>query len=122
MDFKRSASGLIELNGKVRIERSAPRRREMATVELLADEVTASHYAVGLPDALGNIIALGEPFDFIDYIAEKAGKGVFVVYLLTEVTDVVAGAEIKNMRFLPQGSPYETEEAALSQAIPLATA
>jgi hypothetical protein len=116
MDIKRSESGMIELNGKVRIERSPPRRQEIATEALLSDEVTASHYAVGLPDALGKIIALGEPFDFIDF---KAEKPVFTVYLLTEVIDEVAGAKIKNLRFLPKGV-RETEEAALSQAIPLA--
>lgn len=119
MDIVRNDDGnLIEIDGKVRVEAGPRRRREIATQELLSDVVTAAHYQVGKPDALGKIIALGEPMDFIDW---RSPERTFYVYQLEEVTDEVDGQPVKNMRWLPKGDrPDET--SALSFAATLAAA
>jgi hypothetical protein len=117
MEIKRNTDGdLIEIGDSVRVQRGHVRRREIATEALLSDDVTAAHYAVGRPDALGNIIALGQPFDFIDW---RSGERVFTVYRKETVDDEIAGAPVTVERFLPKGV-HGTEELALSQAVALA--
>src|ERR1043165_4157737 len=111
MDVKRSESGMIEIDGKVRIEAGPRRRHEVATEALLSDAVTAAHYAVGKLDAHGRGITLGKKFHFIDW---KSPDRVFTVCKLTDVEDTVDGKKVKLQRFLPQGE-HESEAAALSQ-------
>ncbi len=117
MDIKRKGD-IIEIDGKVRVEAGPLRRSEIATEELLSDEVTAQHYQVGRTDALNNIIALGKPMDFIDW---KSKERAFYVYALEEVTDTVDGKPVRNMRWVPKGV-HPDEAAALSQATTLAAA
>lgn len=109
---------ITEIDGRFRIESGPVRRREIATEELLSDKVTAEHYQVGRPDALNNIITLGEPMDFIDW---RSPERVFYVYALEEVTDEVDDKPVKNMRWLAKGR-HADEAAALSQAATLAAA
>ena len=97
---------VVEIEGKVRIEPGPLRQRAVATKQLIADEVTARHYRVGEPDALGKTIKLGNE---IDYIHWRNAAEVFYVYLL----------DAKTGRFLPQGQ-RDTYEEALSVATELA--
>lgn len=71
---------LTEIDGKVRVEIGPPRKREVATEELLSDEVTASHYQVGKPDALNKPIVIGEEMDYLDW----KGLWVYHVYVLRD--------------------------------------
>lgn len=105
MQIKRLSETVTEIDGAIRVERGPVRRSEVATTELLSDEVTAGHYRVGGVDALGKTIALGKTMDFIDW---KGGGGAFYVYQRD-----AAG------RFQPVGT-HETEDAAMSQAASLA--
>jgi hypothetical protein len=117
MDIKKLGDTITEIDGKVRIEIGHVRRTEVATEELLSNEVTAAHYAVGLKDALGNVITLGKSMAYIDWLAPDR---VFYVYRLEEVVDIVDGKKVKNQRWLPNGDPFADEAAALSHATTLA--
>lgn len=103
MDIKRKSPTLTEIDGRIRVESGPVRRTAEATEEVLA--TLPDHYAVGKPDALGKTIALGEPMDFIDWLAPERA---FYVY------------ELVDGRWQPRGA-YATEDAALSAAATLAT-
>jgi hypothetical protein len=117
MQIKRNADGdFLELDGKVRVQRSRRRRTEIATEALLGNDVTAADYQVGRPDARGKVIELGSPMTFIDYLAPER---VFYVYAREPVADEVDGKPVTVERFMPKGEEYATEEDALGFAIPL---
>lgn len=69
--MRRVNDDLIEISDTVRIERGRPRRSAIATEELLSNEVTASHYAVGERDAAGEVIELGKEMEYIDWLSEE---------------------------------------------------
>lgn len=52
---------------RARIEYGPQLRTEIATKELLSNEVTAEHYQVNKPDKLGKPIKIGEPMNFLDW-------------------------------------------------------
>lgn len=79
-------SDLVEIDGKVRIERGVARKTATATAELLADNVTHPQYAVGQKDSAGNVIVLGQPMQYLDFYAEPG----WYVYALA-VADDLAG-------------------------------
>ena len=62
---------IVDLSDYVRVEDGPLRRTEIATEELLSDEVTARHYQVGKPDAAGNFISLGKELTFLDFKAKR---------------------------------------------------
>lgn len=100
---------LIDVNATVRIEDGPPRKRAVATEELLSDVATAGHYQVGEPDALGNPIVLGQEMDYIDW---KCTSRVWNVYKLTDsVEQDVDGNDITVSRFIKQGEFPTMEEA-----------
>lgn len=118
MHIVRKPGGIIEIEGRVRIEAGPVRRNAVATAELLSDEVTASHYQVGKPDAFGKPIKLGEKMDYIDW---KAPERVFYVYELAEVArgavDPLTGepAAVGLTRWMPKGDrPSEAEALTLA--------
>lgn len=82
MDIVRINEDLLQVGDKVRIERGPERKTETATEDLLNNDVTATHYAAGAPDADGNAIVIGQPMVYVDwlgprgfYIFQKAGPG-----------------------------------------------
>jgi hypothetical protein len=97
---------LIEIGTTIRVENGPARKTGIATAELLDDAVTKSHYAVGLKDAMGKVIALGEPMTYLDYF----GEWVWYIYQLRP-DDTHADGE----RWLPAGVET-TKELALKAA------
>lgn len=86
MKIKELSDILVEItsgDSVARIERGPQRKRAKATDELLSDEVTATHYAVGKPDALNKPIEKGKDMDYIDWKAPKS-EHVWYVYLLED--------------------------------------
>lgn len=63
---KKIRNDLFELDGK-RIERGPRLMKATATKALLENSVTADHYQVGLRDAMGTPIALGEQMNYFDW-------------------------------------------------------
>jgi len=61
----------IEIGSTVRIEAGPPLRRRKATADSLANSVTAAHYQIGRPDALGKLIEEGKMFSYLDHYGEK---------------------------------------------------
>jgi hypothetical protein len=125
-----SPSQITQVGHNVRIEPGPMRRREVASEEILSDDVTASHYhapkevdvidkATGKPtgeketvvavDSFGKPIDLGQPFDFVDWKSEVRAWN---VYRLETV-------EAANM-WVHKGS-HANEQDALSQAVELAS-
>lgn len=83
MDMKKKATDndnfilLITGVAPVIIE-SGPRiYTETATPELLADDVTAAHYAVGKMDQTGKVIVLGEPMTYADWQSKDRAWNVY---------------------------------------------
>jgi hypothetical protein len=71
---------LIEIGETIRVENGPARQTAVATEELLDDTVTASHYHVGMRDAMGKVIALGEPMTYLDY----HGEWIWYIYQLQD--------------------------------------
>lgn len=114
---KREGDAIL-IGTKVRIEQGPPRVTAKATEELLADAQTATHYAVGKPDALGNPIVLGEDFTYLDWGgAERDGKRVFYIFEKVELSEAdrtKPGQETTDeFRWVDRGT-RTTEETALS--------
>lgn len=102
---------LIEISDTVRVEDAPPRKRAIATEKLLSDTVTAKHYQVGAPDALGNEIALGKKMDYIDWRCSEEER-VWNVYQLQLVKDPATEEEVE--RFVPVSSHPNQEEAEIA--------
>lgn len=86
-EVKRDGDRIL-IGDRVIIERGPRLVSATATAEILHDDATASHYAVGKPDALGKTIKLGEAFSYLDYGGQKAdGDHVFYVYEKVDLTD-----------------------------------
>ena len=51
----------------VRVEYGPSLKEGIATTELLHDANTEKHYQVGMRDARGKVIRLGEPMTYLDY-------------------------------------------------------
>jgi len=123
--FKRSGENLVEVAGRVRVEKGPRRRQEIATAEILDDKITAGHYQEGKPDAAGKTIKLGESMDFIDWRGRKASP-CWYVYVLKGIDEVVmtsgpqAGQKLGQARWVPAETPaFDSEDAALSYAVEL---
>lgn len=109
---------MILIGSKVRVEQGPPLVTAKATAELLADAHTASHYAVGKPDALGKPIVLGEDFSYLDFGgSETDGKRVWYVFEEVEIPEAERdkpGAETTDeTRWIERGT-RASEEAAIS--------
>lgn len=91
---------LIEIGESVRVENGPARKTEIASVALLDDAVTASHYKEGAVDAMGKPIVLGEPMTYLDY----RGKWVWYVY---QLRDDPAGGQ----RWMPAGVETSKDRA-----------
>jgi hypothetical protein len=70
-----------QITETTRIEAGPPRKKAVATEELLSDRVTASHYQVGRLDALGKPIQLSQEMDYIDWLCPNK---VWYVYKLDD--------------------------------------
>jgi hypothetical protein len=99
VEIRKISDTITEIDGKVRIEVGHVRRRDVATKELLDDKVTAAHYQVGAPDAVGKAIKLGEPMDYIDWRSEER---VYYVYRREMVVEPLKLDE-------PDGPAHEVE-------------
>jgi hypothetical protein len=97
---------MIEIGTTIRVENGPARKTTIATKELLDDVVTKSHYAVGLKDAMGKVIVIGEPMTYLDYF----GEWVWYIYQLREDETHSDG-----VRWLPAGIET-TKERALTAA------
>lgn len=100
---------LIEIDGVTRVERGPKTCVAIATEALLDDAVTANHYQVGSPDALGKPIVLGEEMTYRDWI----GDHWYHVYALEKSFDEFGGKWIKCGEFA-------TEAEAVSEATKIA--
>lgn len=77
---------MTEIGTRIRIEAGPRRVTGVATEELLSDSVTAKHYQVGRPDALGKQIVLGQEMTYLDWRAFRSGVDIdYYVYHLEEV-------------------------------------
>ena len=78
---------LIEVDGKVRVERGPPLKTAVATAALLADDVTAPHYhaprlvrtpngdvVISALDAKGQPIKVGEAMTYADWLGAHVWK------------------------------------------------
>lgn len=68
-----------EFEGKIRVEECPRTYTKVATEELLSDAVTAHHYQVGLPDAMGKKIVLGEEMTYHDWQSSNTCHKVYVL-------------------------------------------
>lgn len=101
---------LVDLSDYVRVEDGPLRRTEIATEELLSDEVTARHYQVGKPDAAGNIITLGKEMTFLDFKAKR----VWYVYKFQAVMeDLPPEFRVRTERRKAEGTATEADLKAL---------
>lgn len=95
---KLSKDNQIKVGSNYLVERGPKLVTETATEELLANSRTANHYSVGLRDAAGKEIVLGEPMTFLEWGgAETEPEFVYYIY---KKTPVDATAEK-----LPNGEP-----------------
>jgi hypothetical protein len=121
VDIKKD-NGVITIDEVWRIEAGPARKTAAATAELLADDVTASHYKAGGKDALGKAIELGKPMTYIDW---RSQERVFYVYRLVTIkkggTDPATGQKsaVDHGRFMPAGTAPD-EMAAISLVTELA--
>lgn len=100
MKIERVSETFVKINDdSIRIEAGPARKRAVATKELLDDAVTATHYKVGLPDAMGKPIVLGEEFDYVDWRADALAWNVYV--------------KDKNGVFQTKGKPHDSYDAAI---------
>lgn len=84
----------IEIGETVRIESGPAMRRRKATAEALDNGVTAPHYQLGAPDAMGQAIEEGKMFSYLDY----QNPPVFYVFERVQI-----GAD--DPRYKPQPDP-----------------
>lgn len=94
----------------VRVEPGPALKTAKATAELLSDEVTAAHYAVGARDAKGEVIELGQPMAYLDWKGER----VFYLYQLRDDDSAAEGQRWFEV------DTFATEEAAHAAAQKLA--
>ena len=118
---------IIEIGKTIRIEDGPPRKKTIATAEVLDDKITAKHYQKGKSDAMGKKIVLGEEMTYLDYY----GNRVFYIYAFGKVGIDKDGVIIlpgdksgreavkTEERWLPAGVE-ETEEMAKAVADGLA--
>lgn len=99
-----------QVSDRVRVESGPPRKKAVATRELLDNNVTHKKYQVGAPDSFNRIIQLGQVIDYVDwYVPED--QWVWNVYLLDESTG----------RYWPiENSPFESKDQAMAAAEQLA--
>jgi len=102
---ERLGEQLVEIGGKVRIERGPKLKTGKATEELLSDDVTAKHYhlprkvtnkdgsteMVFARDAKGKVIKHGEELTYLDWIGEHHW---YVYALRTEVLKDASGNDL----------------------------
>lgn len=100
-EIRNTKREFIEVGSSVRVENGPAQKVGIATVTLLNDKNTASHYQVGALDAMGQRIVLGKPMTYLDY----RGPWVWYIYHFDKVTQ----------RWLPAGIEA-TKEAAMPVA------
>ncbi|WP_156911724.1 hypothetical protein [Kaistia adipata] len=105
MEVTRINEDLIDIGGKVRVERGPARKTGKATEALLDDEKTASHYQLGKFDADGKVIEAGKTMTYLDWLGPKG----WYVYALGEVGPV-------------EDSFHDDEAAAVARGTTLASA
>lgn len=87
---ERLSDTLIDLGGRVRIERGPKLKEAKATEQLLSNTVTAEHYQLGARDAKGRVIERDKPMSYLDWIGEQT----WYIYALREeqAVDAVGNA------------------------------
>jgi hypothetical protein len=118
---ERLSDTLVELGGRVRIERGPKVKEAKATEKLLSNDVTADHYQVGRVDAVGKTIALDKPMRYVDWFGEYEWK----VYALrteplldalgNQLTDDAGNVRTQD-RWVQVGAVDGDEEEALERA------
>ncbi len=123
---------LVKISDTVRIEDGPPRKRAVATEELLSNQATADHYQASRDatpeeiedpsidtkggkrkflDSMGKPIELGQEMDYIDWKAPPEER-VWNVYQLEDVPLKSAKAKGKTTpKFMPKGTFATFEEA-----------
>lgn len=110
---------ITHVGDSVRIE-SGPKilTAEVATVELLSNEATAKHYQVGMPDALGKPIRLGEPMTYAAWGGTKQPAVIeFKVYRLERVPTTHDPAKTRDVWALKGARDSLPEALALAKSI-----
>lgn len=110
METIRINEDLVEIDGKVRIERGPAKKTAKATEKLLANDATAAHYQLGRTDADGNTIEAGKHMAYLDWLGAKG----FYVYTRVEPT------ESSPEGCWPEDSFHMDEAAAVARAAELA--
>jgi hypothetical protein len=105
MEITRINEDLIDIGGKVRVERGPAKRTGKATEALLDNDKTAPHYKVGTLDADGKVIEAGKSFTYLDWLGTKG----WYVYALGDGVPV-------------EDSFHEDEAAAVARGTTLASA
>ena len=109
---------MLIVGSNIRIERGAALAKAVATPELLSNDKTAPHYAVGLQDAKGEFIEEGKEFHYLDFGGEAAeGKYVYYVYKRRELTPEEQEARQTSYTYIyDEIGTRATEEAAIEFA------
>lgn len=105
MDITRINEDLIDIAGKVRVERGPAKRTGKATEAVLDDDRTAAHYQLGRLDADGKVIEAGKSFTYLDWLGPRG----WYVYVLGD------GAPVED-------SFHDDEAAAVARGTTLASA
>lgn len=114
----KKGDNIITVGSNIRIERGPALAKAIATPELLSNEKTAAHYAVGMQDAKGEFIEEGKEFHYLDYGGVEAeGKYVYYVYKRHDFTPEEQEARETSYTYIyDEIGTRATEEAALEFA------
>ncbi len=109
---------IITVGSNVRIERGPKLVKAVATVDLLDNRNTASHYAPGMRDAKGEPIVEGAEFHYLDHGGSEAeGRFGYYVYKRRDLTDADREKEETTYAYRYDEIGFKpTEEAALELA------
>lgn len=93
-----NAGNIMQIGENVRIETGPIRKVAKATLELLDNEVTASHYQPDALDAVGQPIELGSDMTYLDWNGHQLGTegatGYYVYGLRARTADERKALEI----------------------------
>ncbi len=109
---------IVTVGNNMRIERGPALVTAAATPELLSDDLTASHYAVGKQDAKGEFIEEGKDFSFLNYGGTNhEGVYGYYVYKRRDLSEADQKALNTDYTYIYDEIGFKpTEEAAITFA------